>query len=191
MDIEFIEIEHRENVMKLMEICGLDMKEAYELYVDCGYNFEVRLLPLRRQSIATSILPLPCLLLTRPTSSSMPQSSLIWPSSIPYPFCRISFRKTTTSNIQNTKSSSQKELPSTRSTPFASMKASLRVFVSLRVCSAEIFQESGRGSLQASAGEVCGKASEPQEHHRQLERGLGMVLEGAVPFVGDGSRFFG
>lgn len=41
MDIEFIEIEHRENVMKLMEICGLDMKEAYELYVDCGYNFEV------------------------------------------------------------------------------------------------------------------------------------------------------
>lgn len=29
MDIEFIELEHRENVLKLMEICGIDMKEAY------------------------------------------------------------------------------------------------------------------------------------------------------------------
>lgn len=58
MDIEFIEIEHRENVMKLMEICGLDMKEAYELYVDCGYNFEVWLSSSRLQSIATSTLSL-------------------------------------------------------------------------------------------------------------------------------------
>lgn len=59
MDIEFIEIEHRENVMKLMEICGLDMKEAYELYTNCGYSFEVPLPPPRRQSIATSTLSLP------------------------------------------------------------------------------------------------------------------------------------
>lgn len=27
--------------MKLMELCGIDMKEAYELYIDSGYNFEV------------------------------------------------------------------------------------------------------------------------------------------------------
>lgn len=49
MDIEFIEVEHRENVMKLMEICGLEMREAYELYSDCGYNFEVLLPPRRWQ----------------------------------------------------------------------------------------------------------------------------------------------
>jgi len=28
--------------MKLMEICGVDMKEAYDLYTAAGYNFEVR-----------------------------------------------------------------------------------------------------------------------------------------------------
>lgn len=41
--------------MKLMEICGLDMKEAYELYIDSGYNFEVTPNPLRPQSIKDSI----------------------------------------------------------------------------------------------------------------------------------------
>lgn len=41
MDIEFIELEHRESVMKLMEICGIEMKEAYDLYTAAGYNFEV------------------------------------------------------------------------------------------------------------------------------------------------------
>lgn len=35
--------------MKLMEICGLEMKEAYELYVDCNYNFEVLIRRLRQQ----------------------------------------------------------------------------------------------------------------------------------------------
>lgn len=33
-----------------MEICGLDMKEAYELYIDSGYNFEVLLSTSRLQS---------------------------------------------------------------------------------------------------------------------------------------------
>jgi hypothetical protein len=42
MDIEFIELEHWESVMKLMEICGIDMKEAYDLYTAAGFNFEVR-----------------------------------------------------------------------------------------------------------------------------------------------------
>lgn len=41
MDIEFIELEHRQNVLKLMEICGIEMKEAYDLYTASGYNFEV------------------------------------------------------------------------------------------------------------------------------------------------------
>lgn len=39
MDIDFIELEHRENVLKLMEICGLEMKEAYNLLADSQYNF--------------------------------------------------------------------------------------------------------------------------------------------------------
>ena len=34
-----------------MEICGMDMKEAYELYTDCGYSFEVALMLFRRLSI--------------------------------------------------------------------------------------------------------------------------------------------
>ncbi len=42
-----------------MEICGLDMKEAYELYVNSGYNFEVNSILFRQQS--TEILTL-CLL---------------------------------------------------------------------------------------------------------------------------------
>ncbi len=41
MDIEFIEMEHRENVIQLMEICGLDMNQAYQLYTNSGNNLEV------------------------------------------------------------------------------------------------------------------------------------------------------
>lgn len=37
-----------------MEICGLDMKEAYELYVDAGFNFEVVQNLLRQLLIASS-----------------------------------------------------------------------------------------------------------------------------------------
>jgi hypothetical protein len=31
-----------------MEICGVDLNEAYELYVDSGYNFEVKFHQLRQ-----------------------------------------------------------------------------------------------------------------------------------------------
>lgn len=55
MNIEFIELEHRENILKLMEICGIEMKEAYDLYVQAGYNFEVRSDLGRQQSAESSI----------------------------------------------------------------------------------------------------------------------------------------
>lgn len=41
MDIEFIEEKHRDNIFKLMELCGIDMTEAYELYTNAGNSFEV------------------------------------------------------------------------------------------------------------------------------------------------------
>jgi hypothetical protein len=59
MEIEFVELEHRENVLKLMEICGVDMKEAYELYVEANYDFEVTPLSSRPQSTASSTRPHP------------------------------------------------------------------------------------------------------------------------------------
>jgi hypothetical protein len=57
--------------MKLMEICGIDMKEAYELYVDSGYNFEVPHSPPRLQSISSSILPQSSPTLTHSTLHSL------------------------------------------------------------------------------------------------------------------------
>ena len=42
MDLDFIEIEHRENVMKVMEICGIDMQAAYELYMNSNCSVDVR-----------------------------------------------------------------------------------------------------------------------------------------------------
>jgi hypothetical protein len=41
MDIEFIEEEHRDNIFKLMELCNVDMAEAYTLYTNAGNNLEV------------------------------------------------------------------------------------------------------------------------------------------------------
>jgi hypothetical protein len=103
MDIEFIEAEHRENVMKLMEICGLDMKEAYELYIDCGYNFEVRILSLRPQSTEISIPHHKHLKITRNMQNSIRLPCPISISLILYPYCKISTRKMTTTSTRSIK----------------------------------------------------------------------------------------
>ncbi len=41
MDIEFVEEKYRDDIFKLMEVCGIEMAEAYELYVNAGNSFEV------------------------------------------------------------------------------------------------------------------------------------------------------
>jgi len=41
-----------------MEICGMDMKEAYELYCDCGFNFEVYFL-LSKAAVNRKFNPIP------------------------------------------------------------------------------------------------------------------------------------
>lgn len=126
MDIEFIELEHRENVMKLMEICGLDLKEAYELYVDSGYNFEVPLPPCRQQSIRISILPQlpPPIPITRSTLPSSFQWFLTSASSDSCPYCKTNSLKMTTTSTHSTKISSKMGSPSIRNTQSASTRAS-------------------------------------------------------------------
>ena len=39
MDLDFIEEQHRESILKLMEVCGVDMMEAYQLYENANHSF--------------------------------------------------------------------------------------------------------------------------------------------------------
>jgi hypothetical protein len=39
-----------------MEVCGLEMKEAHDLYVQSGYNFEVKTHQYRQQSVDSLII---------------------------------------------------------------------------------------------------------------------------------------
>jgi hypothetical protein len=41
MDLGFIREEHRDDVQRLTEICGINMEQAYRLYVDSNYNLDV------------------------------------------------------------------------------------------------------------------------------------------------------
>jgi hypothetical protein len=41
MDIDFVEEKYRDDIFKLMEVCGIEMAEAYELYTNAGNSFEV------------------------------------------------------------------------------------------------------------------------------------------------------
>lgn len=39
MDIDFIEEKYRDDVFKLMELTGMDMKEAFQLFQIADHNF--------------------------------------------------------------------------------------------------------------------------------------------------------
>ena len=32
MDLDFIEEKHRDDILKIMEVCGVDLMEAYQLF---------------------------------------------------------------------------------------------------------------------------------------------------------------
>lgn len=190
MDIEFIEVEHRENVMKLMEICGLDMKEAYELYIDCGYNFEVRILSLRPQSTEISIPHHKHLKIIRNTPNSIRLSCLILISLILYPYCKISTRKMTTTSTRSIKNLWQMGFLSIRSTQFASVKVFSKALVLISSFSTKIFQRRIGGSLQEITRKILRQASKPQRYSGKSQWGFGMVVEIEISSACDGSRFF-
>jgi hypothetical protein len=54
MDIEFVELEHREDITNLMEVCGMDLPSAYELYHQHQCNLQVPIPPCRQPSAKLS-----------------------------------------------------------------------------------------------------------------------------------------
>jgi hypothetical protein len=129
MEIEFIEVEHRENVLKIMEICGVDMEEAYNLYTSTGYNFEVNTPLFRLPSIASLTQS------SRTFPSSHPKTTIKIHSSLNRATARIPmtpplFTKKMISNISSIRSSDEVESPSTESIRHRSRKAFSKVWVS-------------------------------------------------------------
>lgn len=167
MEIDFIEIEHRENVLKLMEICGMDLKEAYELYVECGNNFEVHPISPRQLSIATSIQSRPRghmtpthMTLTLKHSKNLHtslQKRIILHLSEETPSL---MRKT--SKWWSIESSNSRESLLIRNTPSRPTKGFLIAYVQFCLCSAKILQRDRREPLQERPGKVSRYADKHQ-----------------------------
>lgn len=41
MDLDFVEEKDRADILKLMEVCGIDLMEAYQLFENSNHSFEV------------------------------------------------------------------------------------------------------------------------------------------------------
>lgn len=140
------------------------MKEAYELYIDCGYNFEVRILPLRLQSTEISIPHHKHPKTIRNTQNSTRLSCPILISLTLYPYCKISTRKMTTTSTRSIKNLWQMGFLSIRSTRFASVKAFSKALVLISWFSTKIFQRRIGGSLQEITRKIHRQASKSQKY---------------------------
>lgn len=129
------------------------MKEAYDLYVQSGYNFEVSFSLGRPQSVENSI----SIIISLKSLLLMPLRHNMLPSiTLPLTF-KINSWKMMIQNMLNTSNSSKAENHSLLSIPCVSTKAFLTESVSLIIRSSFIFQKGAIRPFQNTSRKVCVK----------------------------------